>query len=558
MNSPSAMSSSTALTKRPSTADSALMPPPPPAKRIKRPPKVLDEDTYTSALSHIIARDFFPGLLETESTQDYLNALDAGDDEWIDEAEKRVREVLNTPRAAARRGVSMTPRPSAGIGGETPRGGSWGGGTPMSSRGGNSTPRTPAREGPKTQSGEPVNINLSLTDFQAKYTSEDNESFNKVLDTQNDKKREKYAWLWNSNKILSARQIAQAAVQQKRLTQHSNHDRNNPSTTSQTRGSDEQSLILRPSADQDTRPASISQIRPYEPRNTFMFAPSGDISETHPHLPSTYQTAQDASHAGPKSVSYASTRLPQSDLAHDEDDDTATEADTTISAIDAAIAGHPRHRALSTAAPSAVDEDGGETPHVNGYKFVDSEPTPAELALSERPNGTSTAGFTAKSKVRDRGDLIRHLIGASRGQEGAEVDAAPNLFNLQEKSKREDLHHRMVDKTLASKRKAMGGAAVGRLGEVRGDVTTSATGKTATPRFASAAGIAGKTPAGLTPGARRERLEKGNLTPAAQHLYSQIGRTPRGPGAFDAVTSQIRDRNLTPRTMAGISARDGL
>ncbi|KLJ09070.1 hypothetical protein EMPG_15506 [Blastomyces silverae] len=49
---------------------------------------------------------------------------------------------------------------------------------------------------------------MSLSMFQTKYTSEDNESFYKVLDRQNVKKRQKYAWMWNGNKILAPRQIA--------------------------------------------------------------------------------------------------------------------------------------------------------------------------------------------------------------------------------------------------------------------------------------------------------------------------------------------------------------
>ena len=57
-------SNSTALTKR--SAAGALMPPPPAPKLIKRPSVVLDEDTYVSAVSHIIRRDFFPGLAESD------------------------------------------------------------------------------------------------------------------------------------------------------------------------------------------------------------------------------------------------------------------------------------------------------------------------------------------------------------------------------------------------------------------------------------------------------------------------------------------------------------
>src|ERR1700722_15504148 len=65
--------SSNALVRR--STDTELMPPP--AKRIKRPQKILDEETYVSGISEIIARDFFPGLLETETKQEYLDALES-------------------------------------------------------------------------------------------------------------------------------------------------------------------------------------------------------------------------------------------------------------------------------------------------------------------------------------------------------------------------------------------------------------------------------------------------------------------------------------------------
>jgi protein DGCR14 len=51
---------SMALQKR--NADSSLMPPPPP-KRLKRPPKTLPEEDYTSAITTIIERDFYPQLV---------------------------------------------------------------------------------------------------------------------------------------------------------------------------------------------------------------------------------------------------------------------------------------------------------------------------------------------------------------------------------------------------------------------------------------------------------------------------------------------------------------
>ena len=41
---------------------------------------------------------------------------------------------------------------------------------------------------------------LSLDNFQARYTSEDNSSFTQILDDENRKRREKWAWAWNAQK----------------------------------------------------------------------------------------------------------------------------------------------------------------------------------------------------------------------------------------------------------------------------------------------------------------------------------------------------------------------
>ncbi|OCL08136.1 hypothetical protein AOQ84DRAFT_377047, partial [Glonium stellatum] len=212
--------SSQALTKR--TSDTALMPPPPAPKRIKRPAKVLDEDTYTDALSHIIARDFFPGLLETQTQQEYLDALDSHDDAWIAEAGRKLTQVM-TPgpdgrRVRGRRGTSLT-TPVIGTGhsrGSDSTPAAWSSSSRRSHHGrGDETPASVADSAscspPNNPRPEPVDLSLSLSAFQARYTSEDNESFNALLDRQNAKKAEKYAWLHAGNKIPSARQIAHRA-----------------------------------------------------------------------------------------------------------------------------------------------------------------------------------------------------------------------------------------------------------------------------------------------------------------------------------------------------------
>ena len=122
----SKLSQSTALIRK--RAEAELMPPPPPpAKRIKRPKEVLAEDDYDNALSHIIARDFFPGLLESETQQMYLDALESGDQEWIASASRRLQQVMTSGRRLKWPGASSQASSSQA---QTPIG--YGGDTPMS------------------------------------------------------------------------------------------------------------------------------------------------------------------------------------------------------------------------------------------------------------------------------------------------------------------------------------------------------------------------------------------------------------------------------------------
>ena len=429
-------SPSKALAKR--SLDSSLMPPPPPPKRIKRPVKVLDEDDYTDALSHIIARDFFPGLLEIESKQDYLNALDSQDHEWVTAAGRKLTEVM-TPgpdgrRLRGRRGTSMTPAPGFhGRCGETPK--VWQGETPM-------TTVSTAGSTASTQSNRPeVDTNMSLSAFQQKYTSEDNESFYKLLDKQNLKRAERYAWMWAGNKIPAARQIA-----------HRKRERliaaDKASKASET-GQQLATIEAR-----DTRKA-MPDSWPSRPDNPFMFAPGSieDITQT------VAQKNEETSRAPPRAVVYDNTRI-----APPGNTETSTDIppSPSLSAVKDAIAGRPRPSA------SEVSFNGASTPRVNGYAFVDSEPEPA-------PPSESPSSF---------------LLGGG--------DNTPNPFKLHESSKREALHHRMVDKFAKGKRTASGR----REGEL----------KTPVPRFASS-----------------PRIAKGGMTPAAQNLLNKMGGTGATP-----------------------------
>ncbi|KAF1810073.1 hypothetical protein P152DRAFT_372257, partial [Eremomyces bilateralis CBS 781.70] len=433
-----ASSPSKALMKRSAPSELTTMPPPP-TKRIKRPSTVLPEDTYTDALSHIIKRDFFPGLLETETQQEFLDAVESRDREWILDAQGRL-ETLMTPRAdgrrvVGRRGVSMTPV-NDGIAGETPVG--WTGATP--------TPiasRTPSRDAADRKPEQPeVDLNLSLDAFMAKYTSEDNESFNALLDKQNTKHAEKYRWLYAGNKIPSTRQL-EYCKQQASLP---------PSSTSQS--------LIRLSHAPDTRPAAPTTRRE-NPKNTLMFPP--DAVE-----PTTAQAAASASRAAPKSVSYSNTRMPDPMLPSSH---VPIPPSPSISAVRDALAG--RERRTETEAGSAVDGGGGETPRVGGYAFVDAEATEAEVAAA-------AGGVAGDEDARTSALLARLRSGADGGR---------NPFTINEASRREALHHRLVEKA-KEKEKGVEGR-----------------------------GAEGRTPG--TPGTPR-----GNLTPAGERLLRGM-RTPR-------------------------------
>ncbi|MCJ1275596.1 hypothetical protein MMC21_003399 [Puttea exsequens] len=408
------------------------MPPPPPPKRIKRPAKVLEEEDYTDALSHIIARDFFPGLLETESKQEYLDALDSQDSEWIASAGRKLTEVM-TPgpdgrKLRGRRGTSMTPASSLyGRGGETPR--AWQGETPMSVT---SEVSTTSTEPDKPE----VDTNMSLTAFQQKYTSEDNESFYKLLDKQNQKKAEKYAWLHSGNKMPAPRQIAhrkrEALLAAKKAVQVAQDGK--------------ELAVINP---QDTRRAMPDTWKSRSDSN-FMFAPPS-IEDT---VQTVAQKAEETSLAPPKAVAYDNTRIaPQSATP----DDTTIPPSPSLAAVRDAIAGRPRPL-LSEASFS-----GATTPRVKGYAFVDSEEPPPPPPPAYGPSS---------------------LLGSTEG------DSIPNPFKLKESSKREALHHRMVDKVAKGKRVKVKEAEL----------------KTPVPRFASS-----------------PRMREGGMTPAARNLMGKIG-----------------------------------
>ncbi|PKS05371.1 hypothetical protein jhhlp_008745 [Lomentospora prolificans] len=403
--------------------DTELMPPPPQVKRIKRPKKVIDEDSYTEALSKIIARDFFPGLQETEAQHEYLDALESNNASWIINADQRLRQALTPARHA-------TPAPSTAAGGRTPS--LYGSATPAS------TTETIIER--KVE----INVNVSLGKFQSTYTSEDNESFYKLVDKQNQKRADKNSWVWNGNKLPSKQMLKQREINERLLIE----------------GKKE----IQESDDRPARPDTWNA----KPKNSLMFMPEG--------VDDDYQTPlQRAEAASAKRVVYENTRVPQPIIP-------ARPPSPTLSEIRDAVNGQVRE-AFRT---DSVLTGGDETPRVNGYKFVDDEddPEPPERSLP--------------------------LIDLGPG------DATPNPFKIQDKRKRETLHHKMVERISQSRRESSRNGFTGKVERTRA------------PTFPSSPRVTG------------------GLTPAAQRLLSRVGNaTPRGASSpFGSSTPMRKSSQL--------------
>jgi protein DGCR14 len=437
----------------------AQMGPPPLPKKIKRPATVLDEKTYLSGLSHIIARDYFPGIFETQLQHEFLDALESKDDMWIQDSSARLTQMM-TPGGSnpGRRGTGFGSRYAAA---DTPRG--WAGATPIGTDTLVDEDEWAAANGEKEKKAE-VDLNLSLGAFQAKYTSEDNESFYSMLDKQNTVNREKHAHLWTKSGMKpSARLLLQQEREQKLL---------------EGRKSSDDSIVPYYSR-RDERPA-MPNFKKSAPLNSFMFDPDG-IEDS---LISAAQDAQAKSLAPPKSIVHSNTRIDSGAL----EPNTTIPASPSMSAINDAIAGRPH---------LSASEAGWETPRVDGYAFVDAEPTAAEMRAFRAPQPDS--GSTSSSSSANTQALLARIAG----------DKTSNPFTIKESTSREKLAHKLVDKKMEKLR-----------GKAPEGVFTPG-GKTPTPKFLSA-------PRGVKTGA---------LTPAGKRLLENV-RTPAPKfGGFSGETN---------------------
>ncbi len=312
---------------------------------------VLDEDEYTAALSHIIARDFFPSLVHLDATNLYLDALETRDPQLIGAS---VRNLESTNASVRSTRPWQTPS-------ETPYG-----------VGPSETPVHDHHERPGKRLR--YDTDMSLDGFQARYTSEDNASFTQILNDENARRREKYGWAWDAQKRVEAQRTKALEVRERALIEMpesagvrekmrieapvpaglitaQGEERDLGTQQSAAGGGEDESgvgkqVIVVPQDEddevvdvmapkKDTRPAGVDGWA-FRARNSLMFSPGADMS---PYDPSSAKSTP--AKGPPHAIKHGNTRLTEQDESMSSSRAMSEPPSPTQSRVDNAIAGTP-------------------------------------------------------------------------------------------------------------------------------------------------------------------------------------------------------------------------
>ncbi|KAF9123171.1 DiGeorge syndrome critical region protein 14 [Mortierella sp. 14UC] len=488
------------------------------------PQTILEEDEYIEALSKIIERDFFPDLARLKRQHAYLDAVEQNDSERIRAA---ARELAGNDTPLAKRRLktpARTPRfDRAGLPNElwtparldgaqaTP---SWGDNEPPTPAlpGASDTPiaETPSRSSLKNRNGiettqeDAVDTSLSLDQFQMRYTSEDNASFNEIIEKINAQKREKYKWLYDQErKSMRLLENGDNNADQKLLRESGESN----SSQALVRVGDSSGSLDGPSqlalALNDNRSGVISTWE-YKAKNALMYAPEG--------LGTTLD--EKSIRGNPKEIVHRNTGFQGQDLLMINQ--------TAAAKFDPA----PYMKTNVT-----------DSPKVAGFSFVSSTPSPSMSQMGDDPE------MMTWGTIEDEPLLISSGIQAS----------TPSPFKLPPTPRRELIAQKLAEKASKSFRegsslraKVFASPSASALAQYR----ESMGGRTPTPRFNSPYGVASPSPYNKTPGgpsSNPTRLGSPNpkaraemLSPAARNLLNKS----RNRGADEQLRSSYG--NATP------------
>ncbi|SNX84100.1 related to protein DGCR14, probably involved in pre-mRNA splicing [Melanopsichium pennsylvanicum] len=442
---------------------------------------ILTEDEYTSALSSIIKRDFFPNIDRLRAENEYLTAIEREDPVQIRVA---LNGLLRLDDSAARPAKKHT---HTDISRFTPKrkdeSGEWDDksqvqGTSPSIFNPNftpadSTPGTIAHDDLEAEQDEPgsgisPNTNLSLASFQSQYTSEDNASFSQILDRGNQERKRKYAHLFAKEQVSEQRikQIAQAehadADKGKKLMIEANPDnykvieevketlsigdgthdtsgkgKETPQVLAEKKTDPMDDLILVPEPRKDDRPPLLGLSRwKYTARNALIYGPDAN----HPYLHGQPELSSSKAEIGDEQLkpqinfcAVQSLTASTSNSVSDTREGSELAWSPSSSRIDAAIS---RGRAGCIASSSDYY---AEDPKVNGWGFVTPYSTPQHSVSQHVSVENMHLKIYNVIKSRRAASAFNSYFGSSRGEELGGRD-----FELPKMSKREELAQKLA------------------------------------------------------------------------------------------------------------------
>jgi len=322
-------------------ADDAVFKKPRPPKR-----KVLDEDSYLAEVEKIIVRDFYPDLEKLRAQKEYLEAVERKDIDKLRELAAKYTPKTNsrsqTPAfgGAAASGSGVTPnsfdtptpsgqgsrRPSTG---PTRRVGTEELIQEMDKEKESSSTKEEKKKESKGGGEEKGEVITGLDAYMLKHTSEDNASFEEIVEEGEKKRRIKWWWLHEAEEKAKESSKDLALEWRKALEGGCSNLVNS-----------------------DNRPNQIELWSGYQARNAVMYIPEGEGS-----------VAEDKP-SKPREIVHSNTRLEISPFDEGKQ----------------AVAIANKAAANMQAKTGKIDVEGREvaaeeTPQVNGYSFV-ATPSP--------------------------------------------------------------------------------------------------------------------------------------------------------------------------------------
>ncbi|KAF9175127.1 DiGeorge syndrome critical region protein 14 [Mortierella sp. AD011] len=503
------------------------------------PPKqILEEDEYIEALSKIIERDFFPDLAKLKRQHAYLEAVEMND---VQRIHATAREIAgnDTPLGLRRlRTPAQTPKLlKAGLPDE-----SW---TPARVDAESATPTwhdainkahkdldaadTPIMDTPtvnnmrkrpaKSQDvpeKDTIDTSLSLDQFQARYTSEDNASFNEILEKINAQRKLKHRWIYDQEKKQMKFIESSRAPDQKLLRQAGEVDDGDVSSSSVQEG--EVSKLALMVSDKRT---GVIPTWEYKAKNTLMYQPEG--------LGTTLNL--DTARGKPKEIVHRNTGFQGQDLLVVNQKAAAKVNPKTC------VFNPSRLTRVYIALPD-LDEESTDSPKVRGFSFVSSTPSPSMSQMGDDPE------LMTWGTIEDEPLLISSGFS----------DSGPSPFKLPPTPRRELIAQKLTEKSSKRFREnsnVFTSPSISALSQYHDAIG----GSTPTPRFNSPYAAVAGTPLGRTPGSSKSRsITSRNvaaspraraemLSPAAQILLNRA-KVSRVGGADEQLRSSY---GSTPR-----------